>query len=112
MAHSEDLRRRVIKYVRQGGSKAEASRLFDVCRATIFAWLKQGEEHARQKPGPKMATKVDMKKLSAMAEKGTEKMLKEIAKEFSVDESTISKAMKRLGLTRKKNHTLRGGKAL
>jgi transposase-like protein len=37
--HSKDLRRRVIDFVRQGGSKSEAARHFGVSRTTVFAWL-------------------------------------------------------------------------
>ena len=39
MAYSEDLRQRVRQYVANGGSKAEASRLFDVSRTAIYRWL-------------------------------------------------------------------------
>lgn len=113
MAHSEDLRRRVVKFIRQGGSKAEASRRYEVGLRTIYAWMGRGDNQTPCKPGPKGAHKIDMKKLAAMVgPKGTDRMLKDIAKEFRVDQSAISKAMGRLGVSRKKNQTLRRGKAL
>lgn len=72
-----------------------------------------GEDQKPRKPGPKDAHKIDMKKLATMVgPKGTDRMLKEIAKEFRVDQSAISKAMSRLRVTRKKNQTLRGSKIL
>lgn len=113
MAHSEDLRRRVIKFIRQGGSKAEASRRYEIGLRTIHTWVGRGDDQKPRKPGPKGAHKIDMKKLASMVgSNGTDRMLKEIAKEFRVDQSAISKAFKRLGITRKKNHALRRGKTL
>jgi transposase len=113
MAHSEDLRRRVVKFIRQGGSKAEASRRYAVGLRTIYAWMGRGDDQTPRKPGPKGAHKIDMKKLAAMiGPKGADRTLKEMAKEFSVDPSAISRALRRLGVSRKKNRTLRRGEAL
>ena len=107
MAYSKDLRRRVVKYVQRGGSKAEASRRFEVGLWTVYAWMRRGDDQTPHKPGPTDASKVDMKKLTEMiGERGTDRMLKEIAKQFSVDQSTVSRALKRLGVSRKKNQTL------
>ncbi len=113
MAHSEDLRRRVIKFIRQGGSKAEASRRYEIGLRTIHTWMGRGDDQKPHKPGPKGSSKIDMKKLAAMVgPKGTDRMLKEMAKELRVDQSTVSKALKRLGVSRKKNRTLRRGEIL
>jgi transposase len=113
MAHSEDLRRRVIKFIRQGGSKAEAMRRFDVARSCIFRWLKlSDEELAGKKPGPKGAHKVDIAALQELLRKRNDLMLKEVARILKVHESTISKALKRIGISRKKNGGLRRGQAL
>jgi transposase len=113
MSYSKDLRRRVVKYVRQGGSKAEAARRFDVGVWTVHAWLRRGDDQTPHKPGPQGSSKIDMKKLATLVgERGTDLMLKEIAKQFSVDQSTVSKALKRLGVSRKKNHAVRRGEAL
>ena len=113
MAHSEDLRRRVIKYIRQGGSKAEASRRYEVGLRTVYEWLRRGGDQKPRKPGPRGASKIDMVKLARMVgDRGTDLMLKEMAKEFGVDQSAVSKALKRLGVSRKKNHEIRGGKVI
>jgi transposase len=113
MAYSKDLRQRVIKFIRQGGSKAEAARRFEVGVWTVHAWIRRGNDQTPHKPGPRDANKIDMKKLAGMVgERGTDLMLKDIAKEFRVHESAVSKAMKRLGVSRKKNHAVRGGQAL
>lgn len=113
MAYSKDLRRRVVKFVRQGGSKAEAARRFEVGIWTIHAWIRRGEDQTPHKPGPRDANKIDMKKLATLiGERGTDMMLKDIAKKFHVHESAVSKAMKRLGVSRKKNHAVRGSEVL
>ena len=113
MAYSKDLRRRVVKYIGQGGSKAEASRRYEVGLRTIYEWLERGDDQMPRKPGPKDASKIDMKKLAGLVgDRGTDLMLKEIARQFSVDQSTVSKALKRLGVSRKKNHEVRGGKEI
>jgi transposase len=113
MAHSKDLRRRVVKYIERGGSKAEAARRYEVGLRTIYEWVERGDDQIPRKPGPKGASKIDMKKLAGMVgERGTDLMLKEMAKEFSVDQSTVSRALKRLGVSRKKNHEIRRGKEI
>lgn len=112
MAHSEDLRRRVVKYVRQGKSKAEAARVFGVNRGCVYKWLAKGADLGAMRPGPRTSHKVDLQKLSELMVKRNDLMLKEMAQVFNVHESTISKALKRIGISRKKNGDLRGGKAL
>lgn len=113
MAYSEDLRLRTLKFIRRGGSKAEASRRFEVGLRTIYGWLKRGADQTPRKPGPRDANKIDMRKLAALVgERGTDMMLKDMAKKLGVHESTVSKAMKRLGVSRKKNHEIRRGEVL
>ena len=103
MRYSEDLRRRVIKYIGEGGRKVEAAKRFGVCRATIYEWLKLGEDLSAQKPGPKSAHKLDWEALREGVEKNPEKMITEWAREFGVGTTAISYAMRRMKLSRKKN---------
>ncbi len=39
MGYSIDLRKRVVSYVREGGNKSEAARLFGVSRWCVYDWL-------------------------------------------------------------------------
>ncbi|WP_442918174.1 IS630 transposase-related protein [Magnetococcus sp. PR-3] len=39
MSYDIELRQRVIDFVESGGKKAEAARIFQVSRATIYNWL-------------------------------------------------------------------------
>ena len=64
MSYSEDLRRRVVDYVHQGGSKAEAARLFKVSRGRVYAWLSlPPDQLAARKPGPTGPRKPDLQQL-------------------------------------------------
>ncbi|MFP4098905.1 MAG: IS630 transposase-related protein [Alphaproteobacteria bacterium] len=59
MSKSYDLRVQALSYIRAGGSKAEAARLFGVTRRTLYNWLERGDELAQTvKPGPKGSRKV------------------------------------------------------
>lgn len=103
MRYSKDLRRRVVKYVRQGGSKAEAARRFGVSRPTVYEWLALGDDLSAKKPGPKKAHKLDWAALRQAVEKQPEKMKTEWAGEFRVSTTAIHYAMRRMKLSRKKN---------
>ena len=53
MAYSTDLRKRVLDFITNGGSKAAAERTFGVSRRTIYNWLAAEDPFAYDKPGPK-----------------------------------------------------------
>jgi transposase len=107
MSKSYDLRVRAVSYVRSGGSKAEAARLFGVTRRTVYNWLEMGDD-VRQKarPGPKRNRKVPEEALKQAIRTRDDARLIELAHHFGVHPSSISKALRRLGLPRKKNVAL------
>ena len=53
MSYSSDLRKRVLDFVNNGGSKAEAERTFSVSRRTLYNGLEVETSFAYGKPGPK-----------------------------------------------------------
>jgi transposase len=106
MRYSKDLRRRVVKFVRQGGSKTEAARRFGISRPTVYEWLALGDDLAAAKPGPKKAHKLDWEALRKGVEREPEKMITEWAREFGVGTTAINYAMRRMKLSRKKNVAL------
>jgi transposase len=69
MAYSQDLKRRVLAYVGQGGSKTHAAKLFSLARATVYVWLQQPPDRSRGKPGPKTGHKIDRAKLAQLIER-------------------------------------------
>jgi transposase len=104
MSYSKDIRRLVVKHVGSGGSKSEAARLYGVSRATVYLWLGLGTKRLKgTKPGPKRNRKVDEQRLLAAIRLRPDMRLAELGREFNVHESTISYALKRLNVTRKKN---------
>ena len=99
MAYSEDLRQRVRQYVANGGSKAEASRLFDVSRTAIYRWL--NNDSPSKKPGRTKPDKLDEQALLQDVRRYPDKLLRERAEDFSMSINGIWVALKRLGI--KKN---------
>ncbi len=79
MAYSMDLRERVVKYVRGGGSKAEAARRYE-----------------------RRHRKIDWQALETHVNTYPEATLKDRAKQFGVNVSAIWYALKQLQITRKK----------
>lgn len=103
MRYSEDLRRRVVKFIGQGGSKVEAAKRFGVSRRAVYDWIALGDNLSSGKPGPKTAHKLDWEALRKGVEKYPEKMITEWAREFGVGTTAIHYAMRRMKLSRKKN---------
>jgi len=108
MSYSTDLRERVVDFVNNGGSKAEASRRFKVSRSTVYDWLVLQEETGSlqgviYKRG---ANKLDEEALSAYVERYPDHYLYEIGEVFGLSPSGIFRALKRLRITLKKNDTL------
>jgi transposase len=110
MRCSKDIRKRVLAFVASGGSKAEAARRFEVGEASVYRWLKPGGlEHKR--PGPLRAHKLDWEALRRHVEKYDDLTQAERARHFGVSRFCIWNALKKLGLTRKKNDGLQGAQS-
>jgi putative transposase len=107
LSYSEDLRERVVGFVREGGSKTEASERFSVSRAVIYIWLKS-ESQSPLKTGPKGPHKVDLGNLKQSVAERPDAYLDELAGELNVSAFAVAYGLKRLGISRKKNHALRG----
>ena len=99
MAYSENLRQRVRQYVSNGGSKAQASRLFGVSRTAIYRWL--NDKSPRKKPGCTKPDKLDDQALLEEVRRYPNKLLRERAEDFSMRINGIWAALKRLGIKKK-----------
>jgi len=106
MRYSPDIRALVIDFVDNGGSKAEASRRFQVAIRSVFYWVKQGRNYKPNKPGPKGSYKLDRNKLVQLIDNNPDMMLKELASELGVSINAVFHSLKVMGYTRKKNGTL------
>jgi putative transposase len=103
--YSIDLRERVIGFIDEGGSKAEACRIFKIGHNTIYLWIRQRKDRGTIKPKPRGKYKVrllDDVELSKYVKEHPDATLIEMAKDFSVSHVAIWKALRRLKITRKK----------
>ena len=101
MTYSTDLRRRVVDFVAKGGSKAEASRRYEVSLWCVNDWCRR----KNLTPSPQLGRKrkLDWKALARHIQENPDALLRERAQHFGVHTSAIGYAQKQMKLTRKKN---------
>lgn len=102
MRYSQDLKQRVLNFISEGGSKAEASRRYKISLGCIFFWLKQPPGYEARKPGPKTSRKFSRADLQEALNAKPDMLQKELAKKFHVSINAISNALRRMGIVRKK----------
>ena len=99
MTYSLDLRKRAVSYVNQGGSKAEAARLYGIGRQTLYNWL--GSEDLRpQAPGFRRR-KLDKEALRAHVRDYPDALLRERAAHFGVHINAIWVALQQMSIVKK-----------
>jgi transposase len=112
-AYSYDLRQKVMQAIELDGmKKSEASELFNISRNTINLWFqrKAATGDVQTKPRPKSSPKRkirDWEAFRVFAKAHEDKTQAEMAQlwEGEISSRTISRALQRLGLTRKKRRT-------
>ncbi len=99
MSYSMDLRERTVKFVRDGGSRTEASEVFGVSRKTIFHWLTRTD----LSPTPRgiRQGKIDKAKLVSHVQAHPDRLLRERAEEFGVTPSGMWRALHGLRISKK-----------
>jgi transposase len=110
LAYSEDLRCRVVAFVENGGSKAEAQRRFQVSEWCVYDWLKKGKDLKAKKPGPTQPFKLNLIALNDLVIRKPDAYLDELAKDLHIGKTTAWRGCQRLGLSRKKNKSLQRAK--
>jgi transposase len=103
MRCSSDLRKRVIEFVRGGGSKAEAARRFQVSRTSVYNWTDVADGLAYERPGPKGPRRLDWTALRTHVARQPEATQKERARHFGVSRHCSWHALQRMGLSRMMN---------
>ena len=101
MTYSIDLRKRVVEFVQGGGSKAEASRRYQVSLWCVNDWCQRDDLNPVQQKGRKR--KLDWKALALHIQEHPDALLRERAQHFGVHTSAIAYAKSQMKLTRKKN---------
>jgi transposase len=104
MSYSQDLREKVISYLQAGHSQREAETVFGISLSAINRWnqlyTKTGK--LEDKKPCRRFKKLDPEKLKDYVKEHPDAYLKEIGAAFGCDESSVRKAFRRLGITRKK----------
>ena len=106
-AYALDLRKRVVKFIQGGGSKAEAARRFELARSSVYRYLAAAKKGAL---APKTSwghwRKLDPQKLQAHVNKHPDATLKELQKVFGVSHHAIWVRLGQLGFTLKNTHEI------
>ena len=104
------LRKRVIVFMEEGGSRQEACRVLGVCAATLSNWLRRHRETGSVEASPRhyRVRKVDKVELLRLLEATPDATLQELADHFATYPSVIDYHLRKHKITRKKNHAVRG----
>ena len=107
-AYSEDLRVKVVEFIKRGHSHKEAAELFDVSLRAISRWKKMDKEGKRLVFDfvPRSPHRINHEKLLTYVKEHPDAYLREIAAHFSVGLTTIWNALHRLGVKYKKTKNL------
>ena len=112
--YSEDLRKKIIEALRRGTTKSGAARSFGVSRSSVKRYAKLAEEGRplapKRRPGskPKMDERAkrlleaDLEEHPAATLSERREFLRRVVG-LSVSESTVSRMVRRLGWSRKKD---------
>jgi len=103
--YSENFRKSTIEYREEGHTLEETNKTFKVSIKTIRTWEKKLKEEGTlaRKPLNLPLKKINPDKLIEYIKEHPDVYLKEIAEEFGCCINAISKALKRLEITRKKS---------
>lgn len=99
-----------MSYLSEGHSYRETAGVFKVSTSTLQTWKSTLNETGALSPKKRKETwrKIDPDKLRKYVEEHPDTYQYEIAEAFGVRLYAIQKALKRLKITRKKNHSVQG----
>ena len=109
MCYSVDLRKKVVKYLEDGGSITQASQIFNIGRSTIYRWLNRPNLAATKVTSRQR--KINIKELEQDVRANPDIQLKARAQKFGVSAAAISYRFKQMKITRKKTTALPGKKS-
>ena len=97
MTYSLDLRKKVLKYIENGGSQKSASKIFDVTTRTLSNWLRRKkQQNLAPTPRRLSPSKIDGDKLKKYIQEHPDAYLREIAEQFGSTLQAIFYACRRL----------------
>ncbi len=104
MTYGIDLRKRVVGFVEDGGSKAEASRRFEVSLWCVNDWCNRGD--LAPKAQSLRQRKIDKEALRRHVQQYPDALLRERAELFGVRINAVWSMMRKMKLTHKKSYAL------
>jgi len=109
MAYERKYREKVLEYIGKGHTYREAQEVFGVGATTIKEWKKLAKETGglQKRPLVRSSKKIDPDKLKAYLAENPDSYQHEIAEAFQCTQPAVFKALKRLGIRRKKNERIR-----
>ena len=104
MSKSVDLRLPAVLYRLDGHTYAETAKIFHVSVFAVHTWVQKYQETGdlSDKPLHRGFKKIDPEKLRTYVKEHQDATQQEIADEFHCSNQAVSKALKRLSITRKK----------
>lgn len=99
MTYSSDMRRAVLAFIEEGGSKTEACKIFKISRTSLYRWL--NSPTLERKTGFTRRRKIDATALRAHVKAHPQMYLRERAAHFGVAVNTMHYALKRLKIVKK-----------
>ena len=110
MAYGEDFRKRAMVMLAEGKSAAAVCRLLGVGYVTLHRWKKRHAEGqlAAEYPKRRKAYKINEEALKSYVAAQPDAYVEEIATAIGSRPGTVSSALKRLKITRKKKHLSTG----
>jgi len=110
MGYDEKYRRRALEYWADGNSKKKTAAVFKVGTTTLQKWKSQLKENGNLESKKRKQTfrKINPDELQRHIENHPDEYLREIATKFNCSAYAIAKALKRLQISRKKNHHFSG----
>ena len=113
MSYSEDFRKRTIEYLEEGHTYKETSEMFRISPNTLNQWVKRyREEGSLRRKYRSYTRKIEKSAIMEYLEKYPDAYQSEIAEHFGCDSSTVSRSLKRMGITRKKRQNATRNKTL
>jgi len=109
MAYSVDLRMATVRHYKESGDTfAETGKIFNVSESSVQRWVTQYEAtgNVSDKPLKRSFKKIDPAKLRTYVKEHPDDTQQEIADAFGCCNQAVSKALKRLKITRKKKRAV------
>jgi transposase len=108
MSYDVKFRQTALNYWKNGHTQKETASVFSISTNTLQQWKNKlkGTGSVEKKVRNTPWKKINPEKLVEYIELHPDAFLKEIAEVFSCSETAVSKALKRLKYSRKKNHCL------